>query len=312
MAEAKRSLAVVTGGSSGIGLELARDLARRGYDLVIGGQEQGKLTLAGADIKAEGAEVTCISADLTRPEEVERFHREASAVGPIDVFCANAGVGHGGGDFTETDLNAELRMIDLNVRSQVHLIKLVLPEMVARGAGHILITSSVAGVMPGPFEAVYAASKAFDRHFGEALRNEVADKGVVVTVLKPGPTDTDFFRRAGMIGTPAGDNKKDDPALVARQGLDAMFADRHHVVGGGILNKVQTATTPLMSDPMLASMHRMQTEPKDRAAERSGSGIGASAVAGGVLLAAAGAAAAFAFGRKRQADRADLYRYEEA
>ena len=311
MENRSRPLAVVTGGSSGIGLELARELARRGYDLVIGGQETSKLVLAQAELKQEGAEVTCIAADLTRPDEVERFHREASAAGTIDVLCANAGVGVGGGDFTETDLHAELRLIDLNVRSQVHLIKLILPTMVARGEGHILITSSVAGVMPGPFEAVYAASKAFDRHFGEALRNEVADKGVVVTVLKPGPTDTDFFRRAGMIGTPAGDNKKDDPALVARQGIDAMFADRHHVVGGGIMNKMHTATIPLMSDPMLASMHRMQSEPKDRQAERS-SGIGASAVAGGVLLAAAGAAAAFAFGRKRHSERDDLYRYEDA
>ncbi len=306
MGNETRPLAVVTGGSSGIGLELARGLAKRGYDLVIGGQEQSKLVLASAELRQEGGNVDVIAADLTRPEEVERFHAEASARGTIDVFCANAGVGQGGGDFAETDLHSELRLIDLNVRSQVHLTKLIVPGMIARRSGHILFTASIASLMPGPFEAVYAASKAFIRSFGEALRNELADKNIVVTVLKPGPTETDFFRRAGMIGTPAGDSRKDDPAAVARQGLDALFRDKHHVVSASLLTKAQAATSALMNDPALAIVHRKQTEPKARRAARSR--IGAGTVAGGALLVAAGLLAANAL-KRRAGELEDLYRY---
>ncbi len=307
MGKETRPLAVVTGGSSGIGLELARGLAKRGYDLVIGGQEQSKLDRASTELRHEGGNVHPISADLTRPEEVERFHAEASTRGPIEVFCANAGVGQGGGDFAETDLHSELRLIDLNVRSQVHLTKLIVPDMVARHSGHILFTASIASLMPGPFEAVYAASKAFIRSFGEALRNELADKDIVVTVLKPGPTETDFFRRAAMIGTPAGDARKDDPAAVARQGLDALFRGKHHVVSASLLTKAQAATSAFMNDPALAIVHRKQTEPKAHRAARS-STIGAGTVAGGALLVAAGLLAANAL-KRRAGELEDLYRY---
>ena len=124
-----------------------------------------------------------------------QLHRDA---GKIDILCANAGVGSGGGEFAETDLDKELSLIDLNVRGQVQLTKLVVRDLIERGhGGKILLTASIAGIMPGPFEAVYAASKAFVRSFGEALRSELAAKNIVVTVLLPGPTETDFFHRAG-------------------------------------------------------------------------------------------------------------------
>ena len=181
---------------------------------------------------------------------------------PVDAFCANAGVGVGGGDFSQTDLDAELRLIDLDVRSQVHLTKLIVRDMVARGSGRILFTSSISALMPGPFEAVYSASKMFIRSFAEALRNEMAPKGIVVTALLPGPTDTDFFHRAGMDGTPVGDGSKDDPAEVARQGFEALMADRHHVIAESLKTKVEGAATNLMSDPMLAQVHRRMSEPK--------------------------------------------------
>ncbi|WP_225421093.1 SDR family NAD(P)-dependent oxidoreductase [Sphingomonas parva] len=297
----EKPLAVITGGSTGIGLELGREFARAGYDLVIGGQDEGKLAAAAAALRGEGAEVVTVAADLTRPEEVERFHREATASGrPVAIFCANAGVGMGGGDFTETDLHSELRLIDLNVRSQVHLTKLILPAMAARGEGRILFTASISSMMPGPFESVYSASKAFVHSFAEALRNEWADRGVVVTGFMPGPTDTNFFHRAGMDETPAGEGKKDDPAQVAHQAFKALMADRHHVFTGSLKTKVQGLVTNVLPSPALARVHRGMTEPNDRRAARSG-GPGAAAIAGGIALAAVGVAAAVGVGRRSRA-----------
>jgi short-subunit dehydrogenase len=257
-------LAVITGGSSGIGLELARRFGRHGYDLVVGGQDTAKLEGAAALLRREtGREVWTAPADLARADGVEQFYRRVREIGrPVDAFCANAGVGVGGGDFSQTNLDAELKLIDLDVRSQVHLTKLIVRDMVARGSGKILFTSSISALMPGPFEAVYSASKMFIRSFAEALRNEMAPKGIVVTALLPGPTDTDFFHRAGMDGTPVSDGAKDDPAEVARQGFEALMADRHHVIAESLKTKVQGAATNLMSDPMLARVHRAMSEPK--------------------------------------------------
>lgn len=281
-----RPLALVTGGSSGIGFELARELATRGHDLVICAQDADKLFEAAELLRSlTGADVDAVAADLATPDGVEALH--ASLRGktrPIDIFCANAGVGMGGGDFLETDLGEELRLIDLNVRGQVHLTKLVARDMARRGEGRILITASISGLMPGPFETVYSASKAFMRSFGEALRNELADKGIVVTVLMPGPTDTDFFRRAHMIGTPVGDGKKDDPADVARQGIDALMADRHSVVAASAKTKAQAAATNLMSDPMLAQVHRRMSEPTAEQ-RRSSTPVMAAGLAAGAVAA---------------------------
>jgi NAD(P)-dependent dehydrogenase (short-subunit alcohol dehydrogenase family) len=165
--------------------------------------------------------------------------------------------------------------------------------MDGRGAGRILFTSSIAGIMPGPFEAVYAASKAFIRSFGEALRNELAEKGIGVTVFMPGPTDTDFFNRANMENTPAGQSAKDDPAEVAAQAIDALMSDRHAAVTGSLKTRVQGQVAKWLSDPARAAVHRKQTEPLDYQ-EESGGGLSPAAV-GGLLfvgaIAAAGTAA---------------------
>ena len=300
MAQDRKPLAVITGGSSGIGLELARIFARDGHDLVIGGQDEAKLSEAAAQLREEGAEVVTIAADLSLPEQVERFHREATSGGrQIDVLCANAGVGMGGGDFTETDLDSELRLIDLNVRSQVHLTKLVLPAMTERGEGRILFTGSIASFMPGPFESVYSASKAFVHSFAEALRNEWADRGIVVSVFMPGPTDTNFFHRAGMDDTPAGAGKKDDPAQVAEQAYKTLMSNRHHAFTGSLKTRLQGKVTGALPQPLRASVHRGMTEPNDRRAEKQG-GAGKAAIAGGVALAAVGVAAAVGMSRRNR------------
>lgn len=300
MAQDRKPLALITGGSSGIGLELARIFAREGHDLVIGGQDEAKLTAAAAQLRGEGAEVITIAADLSRAEEVDRFYREATGGGrQIDVLCANAGVGMGGGDFTQTDLNGELRLIDLNVRSQVHLTKLVLPDMAGRGAGKILFTGSIASFMPGPFESVYSASKAFVHSFAEGLRNEWADRGITVSVFMPGPTDTNFFHRAGMDDTPAGEGKKDDPAQVAAQAYKTLTGNRHHAFTGSLKTRIQGKVTGALPQPLRASVHRGMTEPNDLRPEKQ-AGAGKAAIAGGVALAAVGVAAAVGISRRNR------------
>ena len=257
-----RPLALVTGASSGIGLELAKELARNGHDLVITAEDQAGLAEADRALHelAEGARVEAITVDLADRQGVETLHARIRNLGrPVEVLAANAGVG---GEFArETDLEAELRLIQLNVTSQVHLVKLVVRDMVERGSGRILITSSIASLMPGPFEAVYAASKAFLRSFGEAIRNELKDRGVGVTVLMPGPTETEFFHRAGMDDTKVGQGSKDDPADVAKAAYKALIADQDHVVTGA-KNKVQAAATAVLPDTARAALHRKQAEPR--------------------------------------------------
>lgn len=309
MAETARPCALVTGGSSGIGFELARTFAEAGHDVVIAAYDIEKLEQAAELLRerAPEARIETAAADLASEEGVYALHRELARKGRrIDILAANAGVGSGGGDFAETDLGKELELIDLNVRGQVQLTKLVLRDMIESGGGKILITSSIAGIMPGPFEAVYAASKAFIRSFGEALRNELAEKGIGVTVFMPGPTDTDFFTRAGMDNTPAGQSAKDDPAQVAEQAFAALMADKHAVVTGSLKTRLQGNVAKMLSDPTRASIHRKQTEPVDRQSEGDASGMSAATLGGLFFVGAVAAAGTAAWLRSRaQEDEVD-------
>ena len=253
-----RPFAVVTGGSNGIGLELARQLATNGYDLLIAAQDAEHLEEARRDLAATGALVETHAADLSREEGVEGLYHALNGR-PVDALCVNAGVGLGG-PFVETDLAAELRMIDLNVRGAVQLTKLVIRDMTARDSGRVLLTSSIAATMPDPFEAVYGGTKAFLRWFGEALRNELKDTGVHVTVLMPSTTETNFFRRADMMDTRAGVMAKDDPAVVAKAGFDALMAGRDKAIPT-VKNKVMAAVADLLPDRAAAQLHRGLSEP---------------------------------------------------
>ncbi|MFZ4298905.1 SDR family NAD(P)-dependent oxidoreductase [Streptomyces cinereoruber] len=256
-----RPLALVTGASSGIGLELAEQLAERGHDLVVNAEDDARLQRAARRIRAAGARVEAVRADLRDPEQTERLFAGATALGrPLDVVVLNAGVGRGGA-FVDNDLADELEVVDLNVRSTVHLAKLVLRDMAARDAGRVLVTSSIASTMPGSFQAVYNASKSFLQSFTEALQNELKDTGVTLTSLMPGPTETDFFRRAGMDDTKVGQQDKDDPAQVARQGLDALFAGKDKIVAGSAKTKAQAAASKLLPDSLKAEAHRRMAEP---------------------------------------------------
>lgn len=184
-----RPLAVVTGASSGIGLELARVLgAERNYNLVIAAEDHAGLQIAKTRLEGIGARVlAAVTADLSTTEGVDHLYESASRCGDIDTLCANAGIGVQGEFAAGTSFEQELKLINLNVTGQVYLIKRIAADMVEQGHGNILITSSVAGILPAPYMAVYGASKAFLRNFGEAIRRELHDDGGVVTVLEPGP-----------------------------------------------------------------------------------------------------------------------------
>jgi short-subunit dehydrogenase len=258
---ADRQLAVVTGASSGIGFELAKVFAEEGYDLIVAAEDE-ELEPAARELEGIGGGVEAVRVDLSSPAGVEEIYLRMSANDrPIDALALNAGIGAGGDFARETSLAKELRLIDLNVRSTVHLCKLAVGDMVERGEGRILFTSSVASTMPGSYQAVYNASKSFVQSFAEAIRNELKETNVTVTALMPGPTDTEFFERAEMEDTKVGAGEKDDPAQVARQGFDALMAGKEKVVGGSLKNKLQTAVAGVIPDSVKAEMHRKMAEP---------------------------------------------------
>ncbi len=257
----ERRFAVITGASSGIGFELAKVFAEEGFDLLIAA-EDGELTTALDELKGSGVNVEAHRVDLATEAGAIELYRHIQNTGrPVDALALNAGIGAGGAFATETELGDELKLIDLNVRSTVHLCKLVLADMVERDRGRILFTSSIASTMPGAFQAVYNASKSFVQSFALAIRNELKDSGVSITALMPGPTDTEFFERADMEDTKVGADEKDDPAEVARQGYDALMAGREKVVGGSFKNKVQTVAGKVIPDSKKAEMHRQMAEP---------------------------------------------------
>jgi short-subunit dehydrogenase len=255
--------AVVTGASSGIGLELAKQFAQHGFDLLVVA-DSPKIDDAVEQLKPYGVAVSAAQVDLAQPAGVEEFYQVIrQAVRPVDAIALNAGVGAGGDFVRETSLDADLNVIDLNVKSTVHLAKLVLKDMVERGQGRVLFTSSIASTMPGTYNAVYNASKAFVQSFAQAIRNELKDTGVTITALMPGPTETNFFNRAGMEDTKVGVSEKDDPADVAKTGFEALMAGDDHVIAGSFKNKVQATMSHILPDTVTAEMHRKQAGPAE-------------------------------------------------
>jgi short-subunit dehydrogenase len=255
----RRPLALVTGASSGIGRELARELAERGHDLVVVADDRAVTSLVS---ELPDVEVTAVEADLATEEGNARLQQVLDAQGrPLDVAAVNAGIGTHG-RFDQIPLEDDVRLVRLNVESTVRVTKAAVRPMVAAGRGRVLITSSIAATAPGPYHATYAASKAFGLSFAEALRYELKETGVGVTALMPGPTDTEFFDRAQMQDTRIGSmESKDDPREVARQGLEALFADQDKVVAGSARNKAQTASGRLMPERAKAAVQARLTEP---------------------------------------------------
>jgi short-subunit dehydrogenase len=251
-------LAIITGASTGIGFELATLAAKEGYDLLVVADEP-LIDAAAADFKQFGTEVNSVQADLATIDGVDRLLAAAGGR-RIDLLCANAGTGTGG-PFLGQDVATWRHALDTNVTGTVYLLQKVLRDMVARGEGKILVTGSIAGYIPGSFNAVYNATKAFIDNFTEALRNEIKEsEGVTLTTLMPGPTDTEFFARADLLDTKVGQQEKADPAKVARDGWDALMDGKGHIVSG-LSNKLQVAGSGVVPQSMLAEMHRGMAEP---------------------------------------------------
>ncbi|HEV7441438.1 MAG TPA: SDR family NAD(P)-dependent oxidoreductase [Steroidobacteraceae bacterium] len=257
MNAATRPLAIVTGASSGIGLELARECARHGFDLIIGADRP--LDVATQELKGLGGAVEAVQADLATPAGVDKLI-ELAGGRQVDALLANAGHGLGGA-FLDQSFADITHLIDTNITGTLALIHKVGKDMRSRHTGRILITGSIAGFMPGTFQAVYNGSKAFLDSFSWALRNELKDSGVSVTCLMPGITDTDFFERAGMMDTKVGaDDHKMDPAEVARIGFKAMMDGEGDVVTG-LRNKIQSALAAVTPSAVLAEQHRRLAQP---------------------------------------------------
>ncbi len=240
-------LAVVTGASSGIGRELARVFAENGFELLLASETE-------SDLAAETVRV-----DLATPAGVEELYARIPRA--PDVLALNAGIVLGD-EFVTGDLQSHLRLVDLNVRSVVHLARLVGNDMAERGRGRILFTSSIVATMPGPYQSTYNASKSFVQSFALALRNELSDRGVSVTVLMPGPTETNIFARAGMLDTRLGaSDHKDDPADVARQAFDALMAGKERVATASPVMKVASAGSRLLPDSVKGRINRFLSKP---------------------------------------------------
>lgn len=266
--ENKRKFAVITGASSGIGLELAKQCVANGFDVVVCAEDPGIRTIAtqfGRIDRVEDIEpgqvIQAVQTDLATAEGCQQLVDAVKSVGrPVDALLLNAGVGLGG-PFLETELERELEMVELNCNHTLRVAKALLPEMAARGQGRVLITGSVVSTAPNPYQAVYGATKAFVMSFGEAIRYELKDRGVTVTVLQPGATETQFFERADLMDTQVGQSDKDDPALVAKNGFKAMMDGKDSVLGGGFKSKVEGAMNEILPETVKAAQTGKQTKP---------------------------------------------------
>lgn len=252
--------AIVTGASTGIGFELASIAAENGYDLLVVADEP-LIDAAAADFRTHGVSVESVEADLSSISGVDRL-LEAAGGRRIDLLCANAGRGLGRA-FLDQNVDDWRRVVDTNITGTVYLLQRVLKDMAARNDGKVLITGSIAGFIPGAFNAVYNGTKAFVDSFADAIRNELKGKdGVQITTLMPGPTETEFFDRADLLDTKVGQQEKDDPAKVARDGWEALMAGTSSIVSGW-KNKLQVAAAHVAPVALLAEQHRSLAEPRD-------------------------------------------------
>lgn len=260
--ENRNKYALITGATMGIGYELAKLFAKDGYNLIIVARTKKDLDEAAADFSSYGVEVTPIVKDLFEPNAAFELYEEVKEKGIIvNVLVNDAGQGQYG-LFVEQDLQRLLKIVQLNIVSLTALTHLFLKDMVARNEGKILQLASVASVVPGPYQAVYHATKAYVFSFTEALIGELKGTDVTMTALQPGVTDTDFFRKADMLDSKAVQDKSKmaDPADVAKDGYEALMKGDDKVVSG-FKNKVQVAMSNIMPETVVAEQLKKQQEP---------------------------------------------------
>ncbi len=263
--EKKNQYALVTGGTSGIGHELAKLLAADGYNLILVARTQEDLDRVASELTGtHGVEVKTIAKDLFYPGNAFELTDEVSELGvQINILVNDAGQGQYG-PFVDNDINHALDIIHLNIESLVVLTHYFLKEMVGRAEGRILNLASIAGKTPGPFQAVYHGTKAFVHSFTEAIRSEVKDTGVTITSLLPGATDTDFFNKAGMNDSKiVQEGELGDPAKVAKDGYEALISGKDMVVSG-FKNKVTVAMSNVLPDETVANQTKKQQEPASK------------------------------------------------
>ena len=259
--------ALITGATSGIGLELAKLFAQDNYNLVIVARNQNDLNDTANELKIKNGSITItpISKDLFNLGDAFALCDEIKAKGIIvDVLVNDAGQGVYG-EFKDTDIERELGIINLNISSLVILTKHFVKEMAGRGEGKILNLASIASKLPGPWQSVYHGTKAFVLSFSEAIREELKDSGVTITALLPGPTDTDFFNKAGMQNSKILQDKEalSNPAEVAKDGYDALMAGDDKIISG-FKNKVQVNISNVTPDSSVAHMLYEQQKPVEQ------------------------------------------------
>jgi short-subunit dehydrogenase len=258
---AETQLALITGASSGIGFELARQFAQHGYDLVVAAEDDGIHDVPNR-LGDLGSAIQTVQVDLRTPDGVEHLYNSAVDGGrKLSAAALNAGVGRGD-MFLKSELSDDLSIVDLNVRSTVHLAKLVLRDMANYGEGKVLFTSSVASMMPGSYQSVYNASKSFVQSFAEAIRDELRDTSITITALLPGATETNFFHRAKMNDSLAGKMPKDDPAQVAQRGFEALMQGDQKVVAASVTSKFLGISLRILPDSVKAVVNRVISVPR--------------------------------------------------
>lgn len=261
--ENNQKYALITGATSGIGYELAKLFAKDKYNLVIVARDAAELSRTAGELQQEGIQVHTIAKDLFVRTSAKEIYEEVQSKGiHIDVLVNDAGQGHYG-KFEETDLEKEVAIVELNIISCVTLTKLFLKDMLARNEGKILNLGSIAGEAPGPYQSVYHGTKAFINSWSAAIRNELKDTNITVTVLLPGATDTDFFNKADMQNSKIVDSKLSNPEDVAKDGYEALISGDDKIISG-FKNKVQAAMANVLPDSMASATMGKQQEPKDK------------------------------------------------
>lgn len=263
--DSSKGFALVTGGTSGIGYELAKLLAKDHHDLVLVARDEAELNRVADEFEeAFGVRVICISKDLFDPENAFELYKEVQEKNiQVDIVINDAGQGQYG-EFKDTDIRRELDIINLNISSLVIITKLFLRDMVSRGHGRIMNLSSIASKAPGPWQSVYHGTKAFVQSFTEAIRSELKNSGVTITALLPGATATDFFNKADMLESKiVQEEELYDPVDVAKDGYQALM-DGDDMVVSGFKNKMQVAMSSVTPDALLADQMKNKQKPANK------------------------------------------------